>query len=120
MQNMRGESVVGAIAQRPYWYAEDARVIVEAWRRSGVTVTEFATRHGLSARRLSRWSKRLEPTRRPTASRRPLRQRRMRFLPVRLIEDGVGSRALTGRGPSGAGIEIALPDGRTIRLAPGF
>lgn len=49
-----------------YWSEDDGRRVVEAWRRSGENATSFARRHGLQAKRLAYWSKRLA-TSKPTA-----------------------------------------------------
>lgn len=43
-----------------YWSESEGRRVVEAWRRSGDSATAFARRHGLRAKRLVYWSKRLE------------------------------------------------------------
>jgi transposase-like protein len=42
-----------------YWSEDEGRRVVEAWKRSGENATAFSRRHGLRARRLVYWSKRL-------------------------------------------------------------
>jgi transposase-like protein len=42
-----------------YWSEDDGRRVVEAWRRSNESAVAFARRHGLQAKRLAYWSKRL-------------------------------------------------------------
>jgi hypothetical protein len=42
-----------------YWSEAEGRAVVDAWRRSGESAPEFARRHGLRAKRLKYWSKRL-------------------------------------------------------------
>ncbi len=44
------------------WTADEARVVLEEWRRSGDTITVFARRHGVSTQRLTWWRKRFATT----------------------------------------------------------
>ena len=41
------------------WTPDDARRVLDEWRRAGTTLAEFARRHGLSAARLYWWRRRL-------------------------------------------------------------
>ena len=50
------------IASRPYWRENDARRLHEAWRKSGVTMSDFARRLGCEPRRLGRWFRLLGDT----------------------------------------------------------
>ncbi|MCP5020799.1 MAG: hypothetical protein GY930_03390 [bacterium] len=85
------------------WNEAQARVVVEALRRSGLSVREFAGRHGLHEVRVQRWHKRLGQAERGEA--------RTGFVPavVRLPE------------PAGtaAGVTVRLPDGVAIELYNG-
>ena len=90
------------LAGRLYWREVDARRVVEAWRRSGETVSAFAGHLGVDPRRVSRWASRL---RRPESA-------PMSLHPVRVARDDASSRRA-------ASIEIELGDGRRIRVAPG-
>lgn len=104
---MENENVrVSRVASRPYWREDDARVIVEAWRRSGETLAGFARRHGVDPQRLARWDARLKQAK-PVASTAPSP---LRFHPVRLAR----STQDTGW------IEIELPDGPRVRVSHGF
>jgi len=51
---------IGRIVLGSYWRAADARVVVEAWRRSGRSLAAFARQHGVSARRLAYWRTQLD------------------------------------------------------------
>jgi transposase-like protein len=42
-----------------YWSEKEGRAVVEAWRQSGELATVFARRHGLHAKRLAYWNRRL-------------------------------------------------------------
>ena len=92
-------------AKRRYWREADARAVVEAWRRSGKGLSEFARERGLHARRLARWAARLEAA---------ARSGDVAFHPVRLV--GV-SRAETRHGEA---LEVVLRDGRSVRVPYGF
>lgn len=98
----KDEAVVGVAAER-YWSATEARVVVQAWRRSGERLSAFARRYGLKPWRVSRWAKRLEAS--------PVED--VPFHPVRVVED-------RDRRTGGEPIEIALDEGRSVRVPPGF
>jgi hypothetical protein len=85
-------------ARSRYWREAEARVVVEAWRRSGETLVGFCRANGVASARVSRWLARLD---RPPA---------VPFHPVRLTQE------VTAR----AEIEVEVPGGVTVRLAPGF
>jgi hypothetical protein len=99
---MRRNQVVTDVAGRGYWRESHARVIVEAWDASGETMAAFAARHGVEARRLGRWVRRLRGE-----------AEGVRFHPVRVTG---------GAGPERSGplIEIEFADGQRVRVAPGF
>ena len=102
MANRRDE-VVARVAAMAYWRAEDARVVVDAWRRSQQGVGEFARRNGIHPRRLSRWAQQLDV------------EEPMRFHPVRwMSEEGVAERGTVEP------LEIVLGRGRSVRVPPGF
>ena len=97
---------VRQVAERRYWRESEARVLLEAWRRSGETVGRFARRHGLEPRRLTRWVRRLDRA----------AGEAVRFHPVRLV----GHRAEPERTGSGVPIEIELAHGQRVRVPRGF
>lgn len=78
-----------------YWSEDEGRRAVEAWRRSGETATAFARRHGLRAKRLVWWSKRLVATVAPAA---------VSFAPAVVVNSDV---VAVIRMPSGIAIELA-------------
>ena len=82
---------------------------VGRWQRSGLGADEFAEREGINPRRLVWWRWKLRATAPP-----PPPTPEVRFLPVHVV----GSAAR----PSGAGValEVVLPNGRVVRVAPGF
>jgi transposase-like protein len=100
---MKRKADVRWVAERRYWRESEARVLVDAWRRSGETLSGFARRHGVERGRLTRWVRRLQEARKGS----------VRFHPVRLVE----STAETG---GGAPIEIQLAGGRRVRVPRGF
>jgi hypothetical protein len=96
------KSEVEQVAGLRYWRVAEARVVVDAWRRSGEALGAFAERYGIHRQRLSRWATRLEE---PVEA--------VTFHPVRLTQ---GSE----REPSEAPLEIDLGEGCRVRVAPGF
>jgi len=100
---MARKADVRRVAGRVYWREADARILVDAWRESGESVSGFARRQGVERKRLARWVRRLEG-----AAGGPLH-----FHPVRLVESTVE----TG---GGAPIDIELAGGQRVRVAHGF
>src|SRR5688500_16171649 len=76
---------VEEIAAKGYWRADDAAVVVSAWRASGLSRRAFANEIGCDARRLQRWV-RLEPDTRKLAPTKSPQQRTavMRFVELRV------------------------------------
>jgi hypothetical protein len=54
------DSRVAQVAARRYWRDEDAQIVIDAWRQSGLSLVEFARTYGLQAKRLGRWTKRVD------------------------------------------------------------
>jgi hypothetical protein len=102
------EAGVGLVAASRYWRAADARVVVEAWKRSEETLPEFARRHGISAKRLRRWARELEAQDAGEADGAVL------FHPVRLVQPERVEDRRAGQ------IEIVLREGSTVRVPAGF
>jgi hypothetical protein len=93
------------VRQRSYWRDADARVIVDAWRRSGQTRSAFATEHDLDPRRLRRWIARLAGS----------PKRAVRFHPVRVVPPPVESAPPPAGAPA---VEVLLPNGYVVRVSP--
>lgn len=49
-----------AVLAKGYWRDADARVVVDAWRSSGLSRARFASEVGCSKKRLDRWAARLK------------------------------------------------------------
>lgn len=98
----RTEGEVKRVAAIRYWRATEARVAVDAWRRSGEEVAEFARHDGIHPGRLKRWAGRLD------------QEAEVAFYPLRIVQgqdDDAGS---------GEPIEIVLGEGCTVRVPAGF
>ena len=100
---MPRRSEVAEVSRRGYWREADGRVMVEAWRSGGETLSKFAARYGVDPKRITRWASRLQ-----RAQPEPVQ-----FHSVRLVGVAPGKN-------SGSAIEIHLVGGRRVRLAPGF
>ena len=98
------DKAVFRIAERQRWGEDDARVVVEAWRRSGESLSHFARRYGVRGERISRWASRVE---KPESN-------GLSFHRVRLVE--AQGRRLQDR----EAIEVVLTDGRLVRVPCGF
>jgi transposase len=88
---------------------------VERWRKSGLSGEDFAAREGLKPKQLGwwRWKLRSSPPAAPSpppVSPPP----ELRFLPVRVVD------AAARAAGSGVALEVALPNGRVVRVPPGF
>ena len=91
---MAGRSELRRVAAQGYWREDEARVVVEAWRRSGESLAAFVRRQGIARRRLERWAHRLGAAR-----------GRVRFHRVRLVQRRVADTVPR----DGAPIESAEP-----------
>lgn len=89
-------------ATRSVWAARVAR-----WEQSGLTAARFAAREGINPRTLSFWKWKL---------RQPPRRRRDRGT----RDAGVKFVELLGTAPTAATLEVLLPLGYRIGVAPGF
>lgn len=98
---MARKGSVAEVAVRRYWREAEARVIVDAWRNSGESLSGFARRHRVDPRRVARWAGQVDGSE-PAP---------VRFHPVRLADHDGGA---------GAAIEIQLVGGPRVRVPPGF
>jgi hypothetical protein len=82
---------------------------VERWAKSGLSAEAFGARERLKAKQLYWWRWRLRSSPPESSPPPPLR-----FLPVH-VKDATAA-------PTGAGValEIALPNGRVVRVPPGY
>ena len=95
-----------AALQSGYWHREAAELVLGAWAESGLSLTAFARRHRIQAKRLGRWRRRLEEA--PETG--PI------FHRVRLIPDSERNEMAAGDG----GLELVLRGGRRVSVRPGF
>lgn len=79
---------MATVARSVYWSEDDGRLAVTAWRASGESAKQFGDKHGLSARRLQWWSRRLgEPTVTPPSVRaNTVRANTVELVPIGLIQ----------------------------------
>jgi acetyl-CoA acetyltransferase len=89
-----------------YW-----RVHVEAWRASGRSRADYCTAHGLSRKTFGWWAWRLD--RQATAA------PGAHFLPVEITGVGGPDEVAVTPPTDDTRIEIALPDGVTVRVGRG-
>ena len=100
-------------------------VIVERWRRSGLSVRAFAREHGVSQWTLYSWVKRLakaggDDARRPTSASRGLSRskprRRIELIPARLVgPDELRRDGHATEGGAGV-VEVELRGGDLVRI----
>jgi hypothetical protein len=72
------------------------------WRASGLSVRAFCAQHGLADANFYRWRRVLERRAREQPA----------FVPVQIVGDTPP--------PQASALELLLPDGRGVRVAPGF
>ena len=92
----------------------EARRLLLAFERSGLSLAEFERRRDLSRNRLSWWRKRLGVAANVTDA-HPA-QASVSFLPVRVAVPPRVAPAPTATAP----IELVLPDGTVVRVPPSF
>lgn len=87
---------------------------VERWERSGLSAEKFARREGYKPKQLYwwRWKLRADRPSQPSQPSPSSLTEAPRFLPVHVVTDA----SVVTPEP----IEIALPNGRVVRVRPGF
>jgi transposase len=83
---------------------------VGRWQKSRLSAEDFAAREGIKPKQLVWWRWKLRSSSPPPPRPPP----EMRFLPVRVVE------AVAPAPGSGVALEVALPNGRVVRVPPGF
>jgi transposase len=101
------DAAVARAAASSYWTEGEAQAVLEAYEASGLSVAEFARRHGLLPQRLRWWKKRRAEQKGPALS----------FVPVHVAAPP--SREAQ-QAPGRASMEVVLARGRRIRVEPGF
>ena len=96
------------MAKQKYWTRARAKRELATWRTSGLSLAEYARQQGLTANRLYRWKRRLEPSR---DMERALAVAAPAFLPVRVVSPVV---------VSSAPFEIVLDDPVRVRVPADF
>ena len=104
------ESAAAVLVEVAY---QRQRELVEQWRDSGLSQSEFCRRHGLGTSSFSRWKTRL------------LAEDLSSAVSVSMAgsapEGFIAVRLLAGAPqPLGPGFEVTLQCGRKVRLEPGF
>lgn len=115
----RTDRQIRRVAQGSYWSEADARVVVDAWRRSGATQLAFAARYGISPKRVGRWATRLTAPQPDEDLERRSRRSEVRA-PVRFHRARVVTASPIVSEESPLAIEVILRDGRSIRVPRGF
>jgi hypothetical protein len=95
----RTRSAFRAAVRNQYWRRGDAEVVLEEWSSSGLTLAEFAHRHGLKVERMRRWSESLGQQPVP------------KFYPVELRCDSFPTPEPTR---DDSGVELVLRGGRRV------
>jgi hypothetical protein len=90
---------------KPYWREADAKVVLQAWARSGQPLVAFAHAHSIPIAKLRRWKTRLGEV--PAA---------VVFHRVRVRPGGDRKPAQ----PAGPGVELVVAGGRRILVQRGF
>ncbi len=103
------------VATQTYWHEQQAKVVVEAWIASQLSMRAFAASHGIHYKRIERWAYKLK------ANSQSPENATVRFLPVKL--GGTPQALPTSHTTDKAGdaaMELRLPSGIVINLRPGF
>ena len=82
---------------------------IQRWQASGLTARQFGAREGLSERSLAWWKWKLG-----SAAPSPAGPSATTFLPVHVVD------LLPRPAPAADAFEIALPNGRVVRVPPRF
>jgi hypothetical protein len=94
---------------RAQWSEHEARAVISAWRKSGVSVERFAEAKGIVPQRIYWWRKKLEPTTKALVKAEPLA-----LLPVQVVKPAAPAR------PRGEPVMVMLRSGHVIKVGRGF
>jgi len=94
---------------RAVWSEHEARAVVGAWRRSGLSVEKFAEQRGLVPQRIYWWRKKLEQ---PLKAVKP--DTALALLPVQVAKSSPAARA------RGEPVMVMLRSGHVIKVGRGF
>ena len=99
------------------WSEGEGRAMIAAWRRSGLTLNQFALRNGTTEQRLGHWRKKLEDqTRSPSVTFAPASTVMPAGHDVRVIVQGDGvTVAIEGADPE---YVVAIARGLTLGRQP--
>lgn len=101
------DAVLAKAAASSYWTEAEAQMVLEAYEASGLSVAEFARRHGLGPQRLRWWKKRRAEEAGSALSFVPVH---VAAPPSRQAREALGT----------ASMEVVLTRGRRIRVEAGF
>jgi len=102
-----------AIASGKFWTAVDAREALAACSRSGETIGAFARRHGLAAKRLYWWRRRLK-------SDTAVEDGDARLIPVTVRAERVEPRAATSGSVAVVAGELRIEVGEAGAVSPAW
>ncbi|WP_052519005.1 IS66 family insertion sequence element accessory protein TnpA [Archangium violaceum] len=103
----RVDARLAKAAASNYWTEAEAQVVLETCEASGLSVAEFARRHGLGPQRLRWWKKRRAEEAAPALA----------FVPVHVAAPPSPEAQ---RAAGAARMKVVLARGRRIRVEPGF
>lgn len=93
-------TITKALSKKRYWTDDDARQALLAWEGSGLTLAAFGRQHGIQAKRLYWWRKRLTQESDPS---------QIEFVEAEVVGTGPASCALELHLSSGARIDVITP-----------
>ena len=96
------------MAHRGQWSEHEARGVLSAWRKSGLTLERFAKERGLVAQRVRWWRNKLEGKSTAHAT----SQSALALLPVRVTEAAPAKR--------GEPVAVYLRSGHIVKVGRGF
>jgi len=95
------------------WRPEHAKVVVSAWHKSGLSMSDFARNHGLSFDRLNHWAQKFHQDQIKRHTEKPS------FMPVQIV----GQKPVISQTPKTTAkdaMDIILPTGIKVAVYPGF
>lgn len=97
------------MAHRGQWSEHEARGVLSAWRKSGLTLEKFARERKLTPQRVRWWKRKLEGTTNTTLVQSPAP---LALLPVQVTEPAATKR--------GEPVAVYLRSGHIVKVGRGF
>ncbi|MBN1608839.1 MAG: transposase [Polyangiaceae bacterium] len=112
------ERALWMVRNNRYWSSREAAVVLARFADSGLSIADFARRHGIPDKRIRRWKEKLPSPRALVANEvGTAAEHTISLVPVRVVAESIEpTRATVFPSP----LEVVVHGGRAVRVPAGF